>query len=123
MELQDWLFERGFEVSLPDHGASEEEAGRFHRATLCACDAVLVYFGQVRRSWVETRLRDLLKAPGFGRNTPFAAKVVYCTPGGDLQKQRFRTHLAEVVSAQGSIDPAALSPFVERINAAGAAES
>ena len=78
-ELQDWLFEQGLEVSLPDHGADEEEAGRFHRENLCACDAVLVYFGDVRRTWVVTRLRDLLKAPGFGRTAPFAAKAVYDT--------------------------------------------
>jgi hypothetical protein len=122
-ELQDWLFEQGLEVSLPDHGSDEEEAGRFHRATLSACDGVLVYFGEVRRSWVETRLRDLLKAPGFGRTAPFAAKAVYVTPGGDLQKQRFRTHLADVVNAQTRLDTSALSPFVERIKASRAALS
>lgn len=116
-ELQDWLFEQGLEVSLPDHGAEEEEAGRFHRETLCACDAVLVCFGEVRRSWIETKLRDLLKAPGFGRTTPFAAKAVYSTPGGDFQKQRFKTHLAEVIPAQTRLDATALRPFVERLKA------
>ena len=117
-ELQDWLFEQGFEVSLPDHGTDEDEAGRFHRSTLCACDAVLVYFGEVRRSWVETKLRDLLKAPGFGRTVPFAVKAVYATPGGDFQKQRFKTHLADVINAQTRLDTTALRPFVERIKAA-----
>ena len=101
----------------------EEEAGRFHRATLSACDGVVVYFGDVRRSWVETRLRDLLKAPGFGRSAPFAAKAVYITPGGDLQKQRFRTHLADVVNAQTRLDSSALGPFVERLKISRAALS
>ena len=117
-ELQDWLFEQGMEVSIPDHGALEEEAGRFHRETLCACDAVVVYFGEVRRSWVETKLRDLLKAPGFGRTTPFCVKAVYATPGGDFQKQRFKTHLADVITGQTGCDTAALRPIVERIKAA-----
>jgi serine/threonine protein kinase len=120
-ELQDWLFEQGMEVSIPDHGALEEEAGRFHRETLCACDAVVVYFGEVRRSWVETKLRDLLKAPGFGRATPFSVKAVYATPGGDFQKQRFKTHLAEVIAAQTQCDTTALRPIVDRIKAARAA--
>jgi serine/threonine protein kinase len=117
-ELQDWLFEQGMEVSIPDHGAEEEEAGRFHRQTLCACDAVVVYFGEVRRSWVVTKLRDLLKAPGFGRTTPFSVKAVYATPGGDFQKQRFKTHLADVITAQTRFDTTALRPFVDRIKAA-----
>jgi serine/threonine protein kinase len=120
-ELQDWLFEQGMEVSIPDHGALEEEAGRFHRETLCACDAVVVYFGEVRRSWVETKLRDLLKAPGFGRATPFSVKAVYATPGGDFQKQRFKTHLADVITGQTQFDTTALQPIVERIKAAHAA--
>jgi hypothetical protein len=117
--LQDWLFERGMEVSIPDHGAEEEEAGRFHRETLCACDAVIVFFGEVRRSWVETKLRDLLKAPGFGRTTAFGVKAVYATPGGDFQKQRFKTHLADVIAAQSRFDATALGPLVDRIKAGG----
>ncbi|MCF7763808.1 MAG: protein kinase [Verrucomicrobia bacterium] len=117
-ELQDWLFDQGIEVSLPDHGADEEEAGRFHREVLCACDAALVFFGKVRRSWVETKLRDLLKAPGFGRTSPFSVKAVYATPGGDFQKKRFKTHLADVLFAQSQLDPAALHPFVDRIKSA-----
>jgi hypothetical protein len=121
VELQDWLFEQGMEVSIPDHGAAEEEAGRFHRETLCACDAVVVYFGQVRRSWVETKLRDLLKAPGFGRTTPFSVKAVYATPGGDFQKQRFKTHLADVIAAQTQVDTVALGQIVDRIKAGRAA--
>ena len=120
-ELQDWLFEQGMEVSIPDHGALEEEAGRFHRETLCACDAVVLYFGEVRRSWVETKLRDLLKAPGFGRTTPFSVKAVYATPGGDFQKQRFKTHLADVITGQTQFDTTALRPIVDRIKAARAA--
>ena len=120
-ELQDWLFEQGMEVSIPDHGALEEEAGRFHRETLCACDAVVVYFGEVRRTWVETKLRDLLKAPGFGRTTPFSVKAVYRAPGGDFQKQHFKTHLADVITGQTQFDATALQPIVERIKAARAA--
>jgi hypothetical protein len=82
---------------------------------------VVVYFGEVRRSWVETKLRDLLKAPGFGRTTPFSVKAVYATPGGDFQKQRFKTHLAEVITAQTQCDTTALRPIVDRIKAARAA--
>jgi hypothetical protein len=67
---------------------------------------------------VETKLRDLLKAPGFGRTAPFAVKAVYTTPGGDAQKQRFRTHLAQVISAQTNLDTTALRPFLERVKAA-----
>ena len=74
-ELQDWLFEQGMEVSIPDGALEEEQAGSIARP--CPCDAVVVYFGEVRRTWVETRAAHLLKAPGFGRTTPFSVKAVY----------------------------------------------
>ena len=68
-------------------------------------------------------LRDLLKAPGFGRTAPFSVKAVYATPGGDFQKQRFKTHLADVIAAQTRFDTTALGPFVDRIKAARVATS
>jgi len=70
---------------------------------------------------VETRLRDLLKAPGYGRTAPFSVKAVYTTPGGDFQKQRFKTHLADILPAQNRLDATALQPFVDRVKSARAA--
>ncbi len=114
-QIEDLLFEQGIEVSLPDFEAGDGEGNQHHRDTLCACDAVLLYFGEVRRSWVETRLRDLLKAPGFGRKTPFAAKAVYVTPGEDPRKQRFRTHLADVIRPEALPDKDSIRTFIDQV--------
>ena len=71
------------------------------------CDAVLIYYGNADRSWVDMKLMNLMKAPGYGRENPFTAKTVYLAPPMDRRKQRYRTHSAEVVVQEGihSIPP------------------
>ena len=65
--LEDWLFDQGFEVSHPDFEADDAEAAEQHRENLCACDAVLVFYGNARQAWVDIKLRGLSKAVGYGR--------------------------------------------------------
>ena len=115
-ELEDYLFEQGMEVCLPDfESMDEEEIAAAHRENLCECDGVIVYYGDVRRTWVETKLRELLKASGFGRRAPFLSKTVYLAPPFDARKDRFKTHLADLVRQPGSFDPAELQSLVAHL--------
>ncbi|NIP95307.1 MAG: hypothetical protein GWO24_18415, partial [Akkermansiaceae bacterium] len=115
-ELEDYLFEQGLEVRLPDFEATEEEdVTAAHRENLCECDAVLIYYGAVRRAWVETKLRELLKASGLGRKAPFLSKTVYLAPPFDARKDRFKTHLADLVRQPGPFDAAVLQPLVDHL--------
>jgi hypothetical protein len=41
--LEEYLFERGLEVCLPDFDGSVADAEALHQQNLLACDAVLVY--------------------------------------------------------------------------------
>src|SRR5713101_5453531 len=41
--------------------------------------------------WVEMKLMDLLKAPGYGRTKPWLAQAVYIAPPDHRRKERFRT--------------------------------
>ncbi len=99
--LEDYFFEQGLEVSLPDFEADQDEISRNHRDNLVECDAVLVYFGSARKAWVETKLRDVLKANGYGRSQPLRHQAVYVAPPHDHRKERFRTHSALVLRQPG----------------------
>ncbi len=99
--LEDYLFEKGFEVSLPDFEADQEEFGQNHRDNLADCDAVLVYYGVGRKAWVDTKLRDVLKATGYGRTAPIRHQAVYIAPPEDRRKERFRTHSGTVIRQSG----------------------
>ena len=77
-----------------------------------ACDAVIIFYGQASDTWVRSKLRDLLKAPGYGRETPLSASLVYVAAPDTPQKQRFRTHEAMVVKNVGDFDPQEIASFL-----------
>lgn len=100
--LEDYLFEKGLEVSLPDFEADQDEFRQNHRDNLVDCDAVLIYFGAGRKAWVDTKLRDVLKAIGYGRKEPIRHQVVFIAPPEDRRKERFRTHSGSVIRQGGA---------------------
>jgi hypothetical protein len=116
--LEDYLFAQGLEISLPAFSGDQEQVGEIHRENLRECDAVLFYYGQAPKAWIEIKLRDLLKASGYGRSRPFQARAVYIGPPEDRRKERFKSHVTDLVIRQesGSFSPSAeLEAFVARV--------
>jgi hypothetical protein len=61
-------------------------------------------------------LRELLKAAGYGRETPIQVQGVYVAPPVDHRKERFRSHQAVVIHQPGAFAPGPeLEDFVCRI--------
>ncbi|MCP4192167.1 MAG: serine/threonine protein kinase [Planctomycetaceae bacterium] len=115
--LEDYLFSQGIEVSLPDFDCPQGEVSQLHLQTLCECDAVIIFYGGVRKSWVDIKLRDTLKAPGYGRSGPIPQVAVYIAPPFDKRKDRFKSHHAAVVQqpVEGFAVSKSLADFVEQI--------
>jgi hypothetical protein len=44
-----------------------------HINNLLSADAVLIYKGESTMDWLNSKIRDLVKAPGFGKSKPFRA--------------------------------------------------
>ena len=72
--LEDYLFAQGLEVMLPGFDGDQADAAALHQDNLLTCNAVLVYYGAAPRAWVDIKLRELLKATGYGRETPIALR-------------------------------------------------
>jgi hypothetical protein len=95
--LEDFLFEQGLEVCLPAFDGSDADAEALHRDNLLTCDAALVYYGAAPKAWVDIKLRELLKAAGFGREATIEVQGVYVAPPDDHRKERYRSHQAAVI--------------------------
>ena len=115
--LQDFLFDQGFEVTVPDFEAGEAEAAEAHRQNLVDCDAAIIYFGTARQSWVDIKIRSLLKASGYGRPDEIPVRVVYVAPPTDRRKERYRTHLADVLHQEAEFSPVVMERFVAQVRA------
>jgi hypothetical protein len=113
--LEDWLFEQGFDVTLPASDGDEAAVREDHQQNLLLCDGVLVYAGRASELWLRAQLRELLKAPGYGRTHPFAAKAIYLGAPESPWKSRFRSHEAQVIARTSDVTPAALAPFVDEL--------
>jgi hypothetical protein len=114
-ELEDLLFDRGFEVITPVFEGDEAQVRRDHEESLVACDAVLLYWGHGNDLWLRRKLREIQKSAGFGRKAPFRAKAIYLAPPDDPAKERLRTHEAAVLQGAGGFAPETFEPFFEQM--------
>ena len=66
---------------------------------------------------MDIKLRDTLKAAGYGRKGPIENVAVYIAAPFDKRKQRFKTHQADVIlqPESGSLQESELVDFVSRI--------
>ncbi len=114
--LEDYLYAQGVEVSLPAFDGSDADADSLHRENLLTCDAAIVFFGAAPRAWVDIKLRELLKAAGFGRPKPIQFQAVYIAPPEDHRKDRFRSLQARVIRQGETFAPdAELEAFVAEL--------
>ena len=114
--LEDYLFDQGLEVMLPAFDGDDADAASLHQDNLLTCDGVLVYYGTAPKAWVDIKLRELLKATGYGRETPISVQAVYIAPPDDRRKERFQSHSAGVIRQPGEFEPCAeLDTFINQL--------
>lgn len=99
--LEDYFFDQGIEVSLPEFGPEESQVAETHWKLLAECDAVLVYYGHAGKAWVDIKLREVVKAAGYRDGRAIDHQIVYVGPPPDRRKQRFRSLTAPVVRQEG----------------------
>ena len=100
-QLEDYFYDLGIEVILPEFEGSESQVSAVHIQNLKDCDAVLVYYGTTAKSWVDIKLRELTKAVGYRDGRPIDLRAVYIAPPEDRRKERFKTLSAELIRQTG----------------------
>jgi len=113
--IDDYLFGQGFEVLSPIFEGDESDIREVHQNHLKACDGVLIYCNQAAESWLNFKMNDLRKAPGYRGGKPLKAGSVYL--GGDRIrfKERFRSREALVIKQFGAFSEADLAPFIAQL--------
>ena len=113
--LEDFFYEQGIEVLTPAFEADEAERQEMHIRSLTDADAVLIYYGNAGKHWVDFNVRDLAKATGYRTQGPIEPSAVYVAPPFDRRKERYKSLSTEVIRQPESFDPESLSSFVARI--------
>lgn len=72
-EYNEMMRKRGFEVLLHNGNGDDFFPLSSHINNLLCADAVLIYKGNSTMEWLNSKIRDLVKIPGFGKNKSFNA--------------------------------------------------
>ncbi|MDB4795521.1 toll/interleukin-1 receptor domain-containing protein [Verrucomicrobia bacterium] len=112
--IEDYLFDQGLEVVIPVFSGTESDVAEAHMENLRICDSVLIYFGSATRQWVNMKLNNMIKASGQGRKQPIREKAILIAPPESRHKDRFRSHLAELIHIPDA-DLGPLDEFIKKI--------
>jgi hypothetical protein len=55
-------------AGMLDYGKDQRNLLSDHKSYLKDCDAAVIYYGTPNRPWLQSKVMDLLKAPGLGRD-------------------------------------------------------
>lgn len=113
----DALFEQHLEVVRPVFDGDESEIREHHEETLTLCDGVLIFYGAGNELWLQRKLRELQKAPGYGRTKPRPVVGVCLVGARTPEKERFRSHDALVIPQWDGVSLAALQTFITELKA------
>jgi len=112
--LIDDITARNMEVILPSFDDKQIDFLENHRESLVKSDGVLL-FANKNLNWVNSKLNDVIKAPGFGKQFPFEAKGIYIK-NSSIPKEKIAT-FGELVmlNGDGKNKKINISPFLDKI--------
>lgn len=114
-EVEDYLFDQGFNVTLPVFEGDESEVRLDHQENLLNTDAVIIFYGSGNELWMRSKVRELMKIAGYGRKKPLVNKAVLIAQPPAVYKDRFRAHGIVVLSAKEGLPEEGLQGLVEKI--------
>jgi len=75
-ELAKGLLKGGLNTGMLDYNNNQRNLLNDHKAFLQACVGAIIYYGNSNRPWLQSKVMDLLKAPGMGRKSIFETRQI-----------------------------------------------
>jgi hypothetical protein len=103
---------KGIQTAKINYDDGDPNLVNIHKEMLIQCDAALVYHRSGSRTWLMSKLSDLMKAPGLGREKPMQAKGVLITgtdPGENISFPK------DTMIMRGKDPVIQLDPFIEKL--------
>ena len=84
-----------------------------HKKSLIDADAVIIYQGKSTKSWLISKVHDLIKAPGFGKQKKFLSVGIISNESLDDELVKFLPE-TEIIQAKDA-DMSFITNFIEKI--------
>lgn len=113
LKMYNLLQENGIDIIEPV--LSNQEVGIItnHKQKLVDADAVLIYQGKSNKYWLNSKVQDLVKAPGYGKEKPYDAIGLITTD--NIEDSVIKFLHETVVYKSNSVDDAFCLDFVNQI--------
>jgi predicted HTH domain antitoxin len=106
------LEELGFEI-LETVYEGVQNLVEAHRKNLIQCNGVMIYYSSENEFWLSSKLKDILKAPGYGRTEPFTLQAVYTENNIDITNNYIQDLLT--IKGKGEISKSDFEPILEKM--------
>jgi hypothetical protein len=114
--IDDYLYDQEFEVLRPIFEGQELDIRQVHQDNLKLCDGVFIYCNQASESWLNFKMSDVRKAPGYRNGKPLKAAAIYLCGDPNRFKKDFRTReVSAVIKQFGTFSKADLAPFIKTL--------
>lgn len=80
-----WFRDRDIALIWTGMAVSTENIVSLHHHYLANCAGVLIHYPGNNLPWINSKMKDLLKAPGFGRTEPIKAMAVMVQNGDEFK--------------------------------------
>lgn len=102
----------GCDVVTSVDGTDETEIRNKHIENLRHCDAVVLYYGNGSELWLQSRLRDLLRIPAYGRKKVNLAKAILLGSPKQDNKFEFTSKDAIIFDCTEEIDKEGIKSWI-----------
>ncbi|UCH13249.1 MAG: hypothetical protein JSV22_09035 [Bacteroidales bacterium] len=105
---------KDYQIIDNDFGSSERNLVTKHIENLIEADAVIIFKGSSGIEWLNSKIRDLIKAPGYGKTRPFASIGIISDQKPDMDIMNFITG-SEIIFGK-EINSSFLVSFLKTLN-------
>ena len=114
-DLAETLKTLGINVIFSDFEGDIIALRNIHQEKLVECDASIIYMGDSKQEWMQTKLLDILKSPGFGRTKPMKATAVVLDEDQQVTTPLITTSKALLLRKNGVGYQELLEPFLTKL--------
>jgi len=104
VKIKKQIEKNGFKVLVPEFEGELLDLRQKHIDNLRNFDVALIYKGNVNDQWVQMKILDILKAPGFGRNKPILGKAIIGPAGATIKSDTYNKEVEIISGEQKKID-------------------
>jgi len=104
---------RNYDVIDNDLDENNKKLVSKHIKNLIEADAVIIYNGNSGKEWLDSKIRDLIKAPGYGKSGPFVRIGIISDEKPDKNILNFLAGSEIIMDKE--VSPAFLKSFLETL--------